>query len=82
MTIHDESGSAIAETVPRNAKRVVNLNEDDLNRIAEMVWANNSWFDRKGTLVSLDEVRNEFLGYAEQYAENCARHNPPCQVGE
>ena len=82
MTIHDESGSAIAETIQRNAKRVVNLNEDDIRNIAARVWHENSFFDRKGVMISLDAFVNDFLGHAEEYAENFDRHNPPCQVGE
>lgn len=56
-------------------KTIVNLNEADLEAIAEMIWRNNTWFDHKGKQISLDELRNELLGYAHDRAEMCDKAN-------
>ncbi len=61
-------------------KQLNNLNERDLEAIAELVWEANTWFDRKGKLVTLTELRNEIIGAAREYAENCDRHAIPVTV--
>lgn len=63
-------------------KTLQNLNESDLEAIAELVWANNTWFERDGQQVSLETLKNELVGYARDRAELQDKHNAPCMVGE
>lgn len=45
------------------------LDDNDLRNIAENVWRNNAWFERGGSMVLLETLKNELLGAVEEYAE-------------
>lgn len=64
------------------SKTLQNLNESDLRAIAAMVWGNNTWFDNHGVQVSLEELTNEIVGWAEEHAEMCDKTNETCKVCE
>ena len=61
-------------------KKIQNLDQSDLDAIAEEIFRNNTWFDHHGNMITLAMLRAEIIGAAYDRAERCDAANVPCMV--